>query len=329
VVTINKINSIQARIIRELLTDGRKSDKEIAAKMGLKVASVRRNIADLESGGVITGATTHINYKLFGYKAVAYVFINVETDQSVLLSEYLRKMPEVYSVVEGGAKGSLRVIVILQSLEQLNEFKDRVRRSFSVFEIKTAIWTDVKEMNENLTIVPENWKKIDSSLPKVGEKSGVDGLVFEDMDLKIADKLTEDGRMSFDKIGLELGVSGRIVKRRYERLKRCGFLKVTIQVDPHKLGYQALCTLFMVTLHEDPYLIIDRIKNIPDVISIMKTTGDYDLQVFAMLRSLEQLLFVKEAVEAVPGVSKVDMDLSKFGESWIKWPTPKQYISTF
>ena len=45
----------------------------------------------MERLGIITGATTHINYKLFGNKAVAHILIIVDQQQADQLTEYLKK----------------------------------------------------------------------------------------------------------------------------------------------------------------------------------------------------------------------------------------------
>jgi hypothetical protein len=71
-------------------------------------------------------------------------------------------MPWVYSFYSRGIKGNIDVIAILTTLDQLNRIKDLLKRNFRVLEIKTGIWTDVKEMNQNLAIT-ENIRK--SSLP--------------------------------------------------------------------------------------------------------------------------------------------------------------------
>ena len=87
---------MQAKILKELLADGRKSDSEIAKKIGLTEEIVKKNRSQMEETGIITGATIHINYKSFGYKAVAHILINVDSQQADQLIEYLQKMPEVY-----------------------------------------------------------------------------------------------------------------------------------------------------------------------------------------------------------------------------------------
>ncbi len=285
----------------------------------------------MEETGIITGATTHINYYLFGYKAVANILISVDFNQSEQLIEYLRKMPEVYAAASRGPKGDISVVIILKTLEQLNEVKDLIKRNFLVFEMKTAIWTDVKEMNENVSITPENRKRptADTTIKNSQKKTITKIINVDEIDQKIADRLAENGRITMESLGEQLGIPSRLAEKRYEKLKKNGFLKVTIQVNPQKIGYCGTCVFFTVTSHEDPYSIIEKIKNIPDIISIMKTTGDYDLQIWAMIQDLNQLFAIKEKVEKIPGLTKIDLQLIQFGEKLEKWPTPKQYISTF
>jgi DNA-binding Lrp family transcriptional regulator len=132
-------------------------------------------------------------------------------------------------------------------------------------------------------------------------------------------------------LGREIGISPDTAKRRYEKLKNNGVLKVTIQINPVKIGYQAMCVFFTVTSHENSFVLIEKISKIPDVISIMKTTGDYDLQIWAMAKDLGQLLFIQGEIGKIPGISRIDMEVLGLEENsnWLKWPSPRQYISTF
>ena len=132
-----------------------------------------------------------------------------------------------------------------------------------------------------------------------------------------------------EEIGKAIGVSPGTARRRYEKLKDRGDLKVTIQINPYKLGYQALCIFFVVISDENVSLVIDKMQAIPDVISIMKITGDYDLEIYAMTRDIGHLLSIKEELGNISGITKIDLEISRIGEELTKWPTPKQYISTF
>ncbi len=283
----------------------------------------------MEAIGVITGATIHINYKSFGYKAVAHMLINIDAQQADKLVEYLRKMPEVYSAFNKEVKGNIDLVVILKTLEQLNAVRDAIKKNFPVLEMKTAIWTNVKEMNQNLAIVRQDLKdKATENYEIKRSENDPQTTIVDEIDQKIADKLAENGRISMDVLAKEIGVSPDSVKRRYEKLKKKGVLKVTIQINLSRIGYQAMCIFSAITSNENPNLIVEKVSRIPNIISIMKTSGDCDLQIYAMVQDIGQLLYIQEQIGKISGIIKIEQEISRINEEW-KWPSPRQYISTF
>ena len=161
----------------------------------------------MEQIGVITGATIHINYKIFGYKAVAHILVNVEPPQEDQLIEYLKKLPEVFGFWRRGIKGNIDTVTILKTLEQLNDFKDAIKKRFSVLGMNTAIWTDVREMNSNLSIISgseKNTRVVSSNQTKMKAKDNVQTIVIDQIDQKMADKLSENGRVPLEILGKDL-----------------------------------------------------------------------------------------------------------------------------
>jgi len=315
-----------------LLKDGRKTVAGIAKETGLTKEIVYENFQEMKQKGIIKGATIHINYRGFGYQAVANLLINVEPAQADQLVEYIKKMRDIYALFSYGPKGNIRVVTTLKTLQQLDQVKDAIKGNFSILNMKTVIWTDVKEMNENLSITQQ---KVSNTLKQklpylksqntgaiLKEKEGID-----ETNLKIAEILSKDGFTPFSKIAKEIGISDSTLKKRFEKLRKNGLLKVTAQIDPTKIGYRAMAIYYITfTLNEDSSSTIEKISRIADVISIMKTSGDYDLQVYVMIRDIEQLLTLQDEFSKIAGIAKTDMDLIKVLDTW---PTPRQYISTF
>ncbi len=310
--------------------DGRKTFAEIAKDTGLTGEKVKGSYDALEQMGVILGSTIHINYKSFGYKAVVHTLVNVDSSRAEQLGEFLSKMPEIYFLYNRGPKGNLDVTITIKTLQELDKIKDSIKNKFSVSEIKTAIWTDVREMHWNLTvghsIIPKTKEltsnKTSSPTSGVAKKK----VSVDEIDRKIADCLAENGRVSMESIAKETGISVDAAKRKYEKLKKNGVLKVTIQFDPTKIGYLAMGVFFVTTSNVNSTSIIDAICDIPDVISIMKTIGDYDLQIYAFIKDLKQLLSIQDMLGRISGLSKIDLEILPLPN---KWPSPRQYISTF
>ena len=280
--------------------------------------------------GTIKGATIHINYREFGYKAVVSLLINADPDETSVLIEHVEKLPDIYSVYQQGPRGNIRVIATLKNLHQLDEVKDEIKRNFQVSSMKTVIWTDVREMHGNLILSDEehvtpisktNFMDLGMRDTK-GKESKID-----ETDLRIAEVLSQDGRAPVAEIAEEVGIPANAVKDRIAKLRQNGKLKITIQIDPPRLGYQALAVFYTtIAPQANSASIVDEITRIPDVISIMKTSGDYDLQIFAMIRNINKLLDIQEKIAKTRGIAKIEMEISGFFGAW---PTPRQYMSTF
>jgi DNA-binding Lrp family transcriptional regulator len=250
-----------------LIGDGRQTVEEIAIKIGKNRKTIKNNYENMEKLGIITGATTHINYKLFGNKAVAHILIIVDPQQADQLIEYLIKKPEVYKAYCRGIKGNIDVIAILTKLEQLNTIKDLIKRNATVLEMKTVIWTDVKEMNQNLAITDSIRKSLleaanNASETEIQKKAPY--FVIDQIDQKIADKLAEDGRISMEALGREIGISTNLARKKYEKMKDNGILKITIQINLKKIGYNVMCIFFTIISGEKSLSIIQQISKIPD-----------------------------------------------------------------
>ena len=151
--------------------------------------------------------------------------------------------------------------------------------------------------------------------------------IIDDIDRQILQELTVDGRMTFTKLAKESGLSTNTVLKRYKQLVEDGSIKVSIQIDPKKIGYTSILdfNIAFTTLRGLSDDIVESFSKIPDIIIITKTSGDYDLQVTAMIRDLEQSFAIQDQIAKVHGVTQIENSSRKIPD---RWPTPQQYIST-
>ena len=128
----------------------------------------------------------------------------------------------------------------------------------------------------------------------------------DELDWEIVNKLTLNGRTSFNKIAHEIGTSTDTVVKRYHKLKEKGVIKVSIQINLNRLGYQALLDFNIASISSLSLSgITESLESIPDVVVITKTSGDYDLQVTAAVRDVEQMFALQEEIAKVPGITKI------------------------
>ena len=138
-------------------------------------------------------------------------------------------------------------------------------------------------------------------------------------DLFIIKRMTEDARVSFRKIAMELGVSPDTVIARYRTLQEKGVIRgSTVVLDPKKIGYKGMAAFMIDTspaqiIAPEPPLpkmssILEKLIKMPNIILASKTVGDHDLLAIAAIKDVEHLIFTGNDIAKIPGVK--DLHLS-------------------
>jgi DNA-binding Lrp family transcriptional regulator len=328
-VASKKLDAIDAKLIKDLLKDARKNFAEIAKECGVSNTTISDHFRELEKTGIIKGATVHMDYKRFGYNAVGNLFIKVDPEQADNVVKFIKKMPNIYGVYQGHIKYFVGVVATLKTLSELDHLKDAIRRQSGVIDFRTSLWTDIKNIPENLAVILIKSDKAQNKTAKepTEEYHPKKEIKIDKIDRKITEKLAIDGLMPFTKIAQELGVSTDTVVRRYRKLKENGVIKTLIQIDPTKIGYFASVSINIAfSSQNNSSTIVETLAEIPDMTLIMKTSGDYDIHTAALVRDVEQVLALQEKIAQIQGITKIETSV---GRVPFLWPGPRQYISTF
>ena len=115
------------------------------------------------------------------------------------------------------------------------------------------------------------------------------------LDKQIMEVLIEDARLSFRRIAKQLGVSTATVIKHVEDLEKKGIIKgYSANIDHQKLGYDFKCAI-LVNLSEDSPEVMQWLLASKAVICVYEMTGEYDMVVYAIFRTRENLdKFLKE-----------------------------------
>lgn len=326
---VPKLNELDSKILKHLLIDGRKGYDEIAQECGVSKNRVWKRCKSMEKKGIISGATTQMNFAHFGFDALATMLISVEAQQIEEVMEFIGKITEVRAHRQYNSVYNIRGVATLRNLNELDYVKQAIKRKLPAMTLKTYIWTGVRNIPENLNLNPkEIIESNQSSSDRATFATAADKIIIDDLDKQIVEKLTLNGRASFTQIAKELGISTDTVVKRYRRLKKKGTIKVSIQINPNKIGYTSILdfNIAFTPPTSDSNLVVDSLAKIPDVIIITKTSGDYDLQLTAMIRDVEQGFDMQDQIAKICGVTKIEVAARKIPE---RWPTSQQYISTF
>lgn len=327
---LSKITGLDSEILRILLKDGRTGYCEIAKKCNATKNKVWKRSRAMERKGIINGATVQLNFGRLGYDALATFLISVEAQQLQQTMELIGSISEVRAYRQYNSLYNIRATVTLRNLNELDYVKQIIRRKLPTMGLKTYVWTGVRNIPENLNLSGTRNNTAEANSTNVVPPGSLVGerIIVDDLDKQIVAKLSVHGRASFSKIAREMGLSTDTVVKRYHRLKEKGAIKVSIQINPNKIGYTQILDFNIAFTAPGSVSnpLVESLARIPDVIIITKTSGDFDLQLSAMIRNTAQSFDLQDQIAQISGITKIEASTRKIPE---RWPTPQQYMSTF
>ena len=92
------IDGLDKVILKELMTNARKSINEIAKTAGISGAAVHQRLKKLEKTNLISGSQLVINPKILGYKTMA--FIGIYLDKAIRNPEAVKQLEKIPEVIE-------------------------------------------------------------------------------------------------------------------------------------------------------------------------------------------------------------------------------------
>lgn len=123
---------------------------------------------------------------------------------------------------------------------------------------------------------------------------------------KLLKILKENSRTPYIRIAKILGVSETAVRKRIRKLEEMGIIKkYTIEIDPKKIGYNIVTLIGIDTLPEHLFSIIDKLKEMDEVISLYSSSGDHMILIESWFKNSDELSIFIKKLEKMPGIIKI------------------------
>ena len=139
------MNDTDMKILKHLMVDGRKSNREIASDIDLSEETVRRRRAGLHNDGVYEVVAVP-DYRKLGYGVELLIGMHVDSSRVWEVADEVADINEVYRVLV--TSGAFEIFVWVTT-NSLNETVIRVRRSISsivgVVRLTTFMCLDTKK----------------------------------------------------------------------------------------------------------------------------------------------------------------------------------------
>jgi Lrp/AsnC family transcriptional regulator, regulator for asnA, asnC and gidA len=127
------------------------------------------------------------------------------------------------------------------------------------------------------------------------------------IDRFIIEAMRLDGREAFAQIAEKLNVSPGMIRQRYNRLVKLGYLKVVAVTNPLMMGKR---TMAMIGVRTDGRKMLDvanKLIKFDEVVYIVVVSGRYDLMLEVFCQDHEDLLkFMTEKLAKVDGVRETE-----------------------
>ena len=136
---------------------------------------------------------------------------------------------------------------------------------------------------------------------------------IDNVDLKILALLTEDAKMPYTEVAKKVFVSGGTVHVRMRKLEEMGIVQgTTLKMDYSKMGYDITAFLGIYLEKSSLYdQVIKKLYNIPEIVKVHYTTGNYNIFVKLHCRDTNHLKDVlHDKIQVVEGIERTETIIS-------------------
>jgi len=139
-----RLDDVDHRILDLLREDARRTIADIAERVSLSAAPVKRRIDRLEREGVIAGYTVVLDHRRIGPSVEAFTELRFAGDTDVdQFLDTVREIPEVQQLFTIAGDPDALARIRVEDVDHLKQVINRLRRSGRVTGTKTLMVLDV------------------------------------------------------------------------------------------------------------------------------------------------------------------------------------------
>ena len=159
--TLQTLDKFDIAILQELQADGRLTNAELSARVGLSAAPCWRRVRALEEGGYIKGYRAEIDRHKIGLGVLAFVRLDADRnngDVTRQLEEAIRAIPEIIACHYISGTGTFELQLVSRDLNSFSQFAREVlinlpnvkdlHTSFSLGEVKASSALPLRQLAE-------------------------------------------------------------------------------------------------------------------------------------------------------------------------------------
>ena len=147
---------------------------------------------------------------------------------------------------------------------------------------------------------------------KINPKLNIDKSI-DKLDLQIIQAMMQDAEVSYADLGKQFFVSGGTIHVRIKKLEELGIVQgKRLAIDLKVLGYDIIAFIGIYLEKSSLYdTVALALKNIPQVVRVNYTTGNYSMFVEIVCKDIQQLRFVlHDELQKIKGIERTETLIS-------------------
>jgi DNA-binding Lrp family transcriptional regulator len=134
-----RLDQLDYKILKILMSDSRTSFSKIARKSKTSVSTIRNRFNQLKDKGIITGEIMDIDPTVLGYKSSAIIMIKTISSATSNILAQLKDLPGFLSVAKGFGRKNVICFVATRDTDELNNLVEIIRNISGVLDVKTNL----------------------------------------------------------------------------------------------------------------------------------------------------------------------------------------------
>ncbi len=147
--------NLDAKLINELLNDGRASLRSLAEDLDVSVTTISNHLNDIEEQGIITGYIPVVDYEKIGYDVTAIIQLKISGEALPAITDRLRSQDRMISVYEVTGDHDIIAIGKFKDTDDMNEHIKTVLTDPDVIESNTSVVLNTVSENRQFELATD------------------------------------------------------------------------------------------------------------------------------------------------------------------------------
>lgn len=137
------LSEVDQRIVSELVRDGKLSNQELAARVGIAPSTCHGRVKHLEERGVIRGYRAVVDPEALGYGVQTLIFLQIQQHQRDLVPEVAEKLKRVRGVRQVFLIGGTMDIVLHVAQASVRDIRNFIAEELGTNPVLSASQTQL------------------------------------------------------------------------------------------------------------------------------------------------------------------------------------------